>query len=157
MKKLIITLILTIVSFKASVAEYERTNSIFYEVYKNHIEWLNWKIEVERRYTLIEAIIEVESENDPLSYNSYEGAAGLLQIRHIMVREVNRFVGYKKYTYRDRWDRNKSIEMFIIYQNNLNPKWDFEKAARLWNGGNRGHLKKTTKKYWKKVKKVLEV
>ena len=107
---------------------------------------------------LIKALINVESSNNDNAYRSCEGAAGALQIRRTMVRDVNRILKRQKsnqqYTYEDRWDRQKSIEMFNIYCNHYNLVTPEEKA-RCWNGGPRGLQKLSTKKYWEKVKKQL--
>jgi len=109
---------------------------------------------------LIKALINVESSNNDNAYRSCEGAAGALQIRRTMVRDVNRILKRQKsnqqYTYEDRWDRQKSIEMFNIYCNHYNLVTPEEKA-RCWNGGPRGLQKLSTKKYWEKVKKQLAV
>ena len=64
--------------------------------------------------TLLNAVMAVESNFDTLAYNSKEDAAGVLQIRPIMVREVNRLLGEDKYTLKDRWSKAKSIEMFNV-------------------------------------------
>ncbi len=109
---------------------------------------------------LIKALINVESSNNDNAYRSCEGAAGALQIRRTMVRDVNRILKRQKsnqqYTYEDRWDRQKSIEMFNIYCNHYNLVTPEEKA-RCWNGGPRGLQKLSTKRYWEKVKKQLAV
>jgi hypothetical protein len=100
---------------------------------------------------LIEAIIYVESRGDTLAYNTLEDAAGCLQIRPIMVREVNRLLKVDSYKLVDRWSRAKSIEMFnVIRSHTKNPT--NEKLARNWNGGWNGHKKQSTQGYWKKVK-----
>ena len=59
-------------------------------------------------------------------------------------------------TFEDRWDRQKSIEIFKIYCNHYNLITPEEKA-RCWNGGPRGLQKLTTKRYWEKVKKHLAI
>jgi soluble lytic murein transglycosylase-like protein len=104
---------------------------------------------------LISAIIQVESGGDTLAYNSKEDAVGCLQIRPIMVREVNRLLGEDKYTLKDRWNKAKSIQMFNILRLHTNNPTD-EKLARNWNGGYTGHKKKSTLKYWNKVKKQFK-
>jgi len=101
---------------------------------------------------LIAAIIEVESGGDTLAYNSKEDAAGCLQIRPIMVREVNRLLGKDKYTLKDRWSKAKSIEMFNILRSHLKGASD-EEIARTWNGGYNGKNIPETMRYWNKVKK----
>jgi len=101
---------------------------------------------------LIAAIIQVESGGDTLAYNSKENAAGCLQIRPIMVREVNRLLGENKYTLKDRWSKAKSIEMFNVLRSHLKGASD-EEIARTWNGGYNGKNIPETMQYWNKVKK----
>jgi len=103
---------------------------------------------------LIDAIIYVESRGDVNAYNAKENAVGCLQIRPIMLREVNRLLGYNKYKLTDRWNKEKSIEMFnVIKEHTTNPT--DEKLARNWNGGWNGYKKQSTLKYWQKVKEQL--
>jgi soluble lytic murein transglycosylase-like protein len=101
---------------------------------------------------LIAAIIQVESGGDTLAYNSKEDAVGCLQIRPIMVREVNRLLGEDKYTLKDRWNKAKSIEMFNVLRSHLKGASD-EQIARTWNGGYNGKNIPETLQYWNKVKK----
>jgi hypothetical protein len=103
---------------------------------------------------LIDAIIYVESRGDINAYNAKENAVGCLQIRPIMLREVNRLLGYNKYKLADRWNKQKSIQMFnVIKEHTTNPT--DEKLARNWNGGWNGYKKQSTLKYWQKVKEQL--
>jgi uncharacterized protein with PIN domain len=110
--------------------------------------------------SLITAIIEIESGNNPNAYNKIENAVGVLQIRPIMVREVNRVLKLQRnpirYTLSDRWNREKSIEMFKVIRNYHFKDASNEKIARCWNGGLRGYLKKSTEKYWAKIKLKLK-
>ena len=105
--------------------------------------------------TLIEAIMQVESGGDTLAYNCKEDAVGCLQIRPIMVREVNRLVGKDSFTLYDRWSRAKSIQMFNILRLHLKGASD-EEIARVWNGGYNGKNNPKTLVYWKKVKKYTQ-
>ena len=107
---------------------------------------------------LVEAIIYVESRGDVNAHNISENAVGCLQIRPILVREVNRLLAkndiLKVYTLNDRWSKVKSIEMFnVIKEHTTNPT--NEKLARNWNGGPNGYKKPSTLKYWYKVKQHL--
>ena len=108
--------------------------------------------------SLIYAMIEVESRGDDSAYCASEEAVGCLQIRPIMVKEINRVsrrLGLKKtYTLHDRWSRPKSIQMLKIFARfyHLN---DFEDIARCWNGGPRGMTYATTKGYWNKVQNEM--
>ena len=104
---------------------------------------------------LIAAIIQVESGGDTLAYNLAEDAVGCLQIRPIMVREINRLLGKDSFTLYDRWSKAKSIQMFNILRSHLKGASD-EEIARTWNGGYNGHKKQSTIKYWKKVRKQIK-
>jgi hypothetical protein len=112
----------------------------------------------------ITALIQVESRGNDSAYGDTHikggEAVGALQIRPIMVREVNRILKLKRsklrYKLQDRWDRDKSIEMFQIWKEFHHQDDDFEKIARNWNGGPKGYKKSRTEKYWLKVEKELE-
>lgn len=107
---------------------------------------------IPKKDNLVEAIIWVESRGDTLAYNKSEEALGCLQVRPIMLREVNRILGYNKFKLSDRTSRNKSIEMFNVIRGYINNPTD-ERIARTWNGGyNYGE---STLKYWNKVKEKL--
>ena len=115
---------------------------------------LNWN-------DFVSAVIYVESRGNDSAYNKSEEAVGCLQIRAIMVREVNRKLSIWnapfRYTLDDRWDRQKSIEMFEIMAEQIPCCEDqefmefAEVVARKWNGGGQGHLKKSTEKYWERI------
>ncbi len=86
-------------------------------------------------------------------------AIGALQIRPIMVREVNRILKIqkidKRYKLKDRFNRAKSIEMFYIWKNYHHKDSEPEVIARNWNGGPKGYKVSRTEKYWLKVEKQL--
>jgi hypothetical protein len=109
---------------------------------------------------LIQAMIMVESRGNDSAYHKGEKAAGCLQIRPIMVREVNRILKIQKseleYTLEDRWSREKSIEMFHIVNSYHNKNSTYEEIARAWNGGPNWAEKSLTKRYWKRVQKQLK-
>jgi len=111
---------------------------------------------------LINALIMVESNgNDSAVGDTHLGepSIGVLQIRPIMVREVNRILKLKGTDYRykmnDRWDREKSIEMFLIWKEFHHSDSDYEEIARSWNGGTKGPKNPRTYNYWKKVENQL--
>jgi len=109
----------------------------------------------------VESTIWIESRGQDSAYNRKENAAGVLQIRPIMVREVNRVLRKHKsdlrFTLEDRWDRQKSIDMFDIMAEEeyccvgITFMEFCETVARKWNGGGRGHKKKATLGYWLKI------
>jgi hypothetical protein len=114
--------------------------------------------------SLVEALIFVESRGrEDAIGDTHLGAPsiGVLQIRPIMVREVNRILKKKgskmRFKLQDRFDRGKSIWMFMIWKDYHHPTDGFEKIARNWNGGPNGYRFKRTEPYWAKVKKELEI
>lgn len=136
---------------------------------KKEVEEFNKIVEEEKfvvpTYTLdieplIQAMIMVESEGNDSAYSKKEEAVGCLQIRPIMVREVNRILKIQKsdleYTLDDRWSREKSIEMFHIVNGYHNKNSNYEEIARAWNGGPNWFKKGLTKRYWKRVQKQLK-
>ena len=91
-----------------------------------------------RKLRILRAIWWIEhprTKEQALAAKKREQSVGLLQIRPIMVATVNQIVGYNKYYLQDRVNSVKSVEMFMIYQNYYNPRWDEKKAALLWNMG----------------------
>ena len=108
---------------------------------------------------LLDAIMYVESRNDPTAWNKKEDACGVLQIRPIMIDDVNRILAKndipKVYTLDDRWSKQKSIEIFYIIQEYYSPNGTPERIARVWNGGPNGYKKDCTLQYWNKVKQQL--
>jgi hypothetical protein len=111
---------------------------------------------------LINALIMVESNgNDSAVGDTHLGepSIGVLQIRPIMVREVNRILKLKgteyRYKLKDRWDKEKSIEMFLIWKEFHHSDSNYEEIARSWNGGTKGPKNPRTYNYWKKVENQL--
>jgi len=110
------------------------------------------------REELIASIIHVESTgNSKAVGDTHLGvpSIGCMQIRPIMVKEVNRILKRqgkeKRYKLKDRFDRNCSIEMFNIWADAYHKDSSFEKMARNWNGGPAGYKRERTLKYWEKV------
>lgn len=104
---------------------------------------------------LVEAMAWVESRHDPKQHNIKEDAVGYLQIRPIMIDEVNRLLEKEgsstRYTHKHAWDKKCSIEIFENWVR-LNKYKDPEIIARNWNGGYSGINKNSTIDYWMKVK-----
>jgi hypothetical protein len=117
---------------------------------------------------LYSSIVWVESKGNA-NAKSKDGSVGIIQIKPVMVKEVNRICKIKgidkRFTLADRKNPSKSAEMFWIYQEFYNPdinrdslsKKDMEIMARKWNGGPEGHRKKATTKYWRKVSKRVNI
>jgi len=112
---------------------------------------------------LVQALIMVESRGNDSAIGDRHlvgnEAVGALQIRPIMVREVNRILRIqkidKRFKLKDRYNREKTIQMFLIWKNYHHSNSDFETVARNWNGGPRGYKNPRTEKYWIKVEQQL--
>ena len=134
-------------------------DSLFLEI--DTLEWENqiWDFNISQNTTyLLSALMMVESSNNDSAYNASEDAVGCLQIRKCMVDDVNRILKRKKsthrYTYSDRWNEQKSYEMFDIFCKYYGLD-TAEEMARGWNGGPRGIDNPSTLNYWKKVKEEI--
>ena len=122
------------------------------------VDTLNYEIEIWDDFpssSTISALIFVESSYNDSAYNSSEDAVGCLQIRKTMVNDINRILKNNFYSYEDRWDRDKSIEMLKIYCNHYNFTTP-EQIARCWNGGPKGLEKPQTANYWSKVESQIK-
>jgi len=112
---------------------------------------------------LVTALIFVESRGNDSAIGDRHlvgnEAVGALQIRPIMVREVNRILKIqksdKRFTLKDRFEREKSIEMFYVWKNHHHKDSEPEVIARNWNGGPKGYKVNRTVKYWNKVEQQL--
>ena len=112
--------------------------------------------------SLVYSLIQVESAGKDSCVGDKHlviPSVGCLQIRPIMVREVNRILkglgNTTRFKNKDRWSRKKSIQMFYVWKNFHHMKSTNEKIARNWNGGPRGYKRKRTLQYWIKVQKEL--
>jgi len=135
-------------------------DSLHHEI--DTLQWENqiWDFNLSQNTThLLSAIMFVESSYNDSAYNSYEDAVGCLQIRKCMVNDVNRILSRQKsdlrFTYNDRWLRNRSIKMFDIYCKHYGLT-TAEEIARCWNGGPKGMQNEMTAGYWERVKSQLD-
>lgn len=107
---------------------------------------------------VIEAIIQVESKGNTRAVSKDGTCVGVLQIKTVLVRDCNQYLTMKKskkrFTYKDRYDREKSIEMFLLIQERYNKTNNVEKAIRMWNGGPYYSVRKTNKYYNKVMAKL---
>lgn len=120
----------------------------------------NWSTELTSVRTAMEW---VESSNNPNAVNKSEDAVGILQIRPVMVAEVNRILAGRKdtrrYTLADRYSPVKSREMFGIYTDYWCKHRDIytaEYVAKVWNGGPGGPNNPRTEVYWQKVRRKMD-
>ena len=106
---------------------------------------------------VINAIIQVESGGNPRAVSG--PSCGAMQITPICVRECNNILqkrkSKKRYTLNDRFDVQKSKEMFILLQSYFNRNNDVEHAIRSWNGGQH-YSKRATQRYYEKVMRHMK-
>lgn len=98
------------------------------------------------------AIIFAESKGNLNAVNG--SCCGPMQISPGMVKACNQILKENNATYRftlkDRFNLEKSKEMFKVFNKKYNPKFNVEKAIRSWNGG-LGYKIKATQKYFNRV------
>ena len=110
------------------------------------------------------ALRESEGKPDAVSGD----CVGILQMKPIMVDEVNRIVGYNKYHYEDRLNPKLSLEMCELKLDfSLPRQWTIKDACLLWREGDAGRYRHTeehkkyvfevTKYYWKVRNKLIDV
>ncbi len=111
---------------------------------------------------IILALIAVESNGDRQAVGDDGRAVGVLQCHKVVVDDVNRIAG-TAFTYDDRLDYNKSVEICGIYLTHYVTKERLghtpteEDYARCWNGGPSGYKEAHTEGYWLKVQQQLGV
>lgn len=99
------------------------------------------------------ATCKVESDNNPLAIGDkhLKGKSyGIVQVRKTRLSDYHRKTGVM-YSERDMFDPAKAKEVFMWYCTGS----DMEIIARTWNGGEKGMQKKSTLKYWIKIKSEL--
>lgn len=115
-------------------------------------------------------LLLIESADNPDARGDYAAghghkAVGCLQMWKTTVDDVNRVLGKKVYTYNDRKDRSKSIEMARIllthYGSNsrLGRKATIEDYVRIWKmpsyRGRPGVAKTKTDSHWRKARTLI--
>ena len=103
---------------------------------------------------LLSALIQIESAGNDLARGKH-GELGALQIRPIMVRDVNRIMGT---SYAHTQVTNRTIATFIAnaYFAHYGKHLSDESLARLWQGGPRGAKKSSTRLYGRRVMRELD-
>ena len=105
---------------------------------------------------VVDAIMMVESRGNVNARNGIY--CGPLQISPVLVTEVNNILkrrnSSKRYTLNDRFNMQKSKEMFVIIQSYYNPKNNVERAIRMWQGGINYKVNRT-QRYFEKVMSYL--
>ena len=103
---------------------------------------------------LLSALIQIESAGNDLARGRH-GELGALQIKPILVRDVNRIMGTH---YAHAQVTNRTISLFIAhaYLAHYGKHLSDESLARLWQGGPRGAKKSSTRLYGKRVMRELD-
>ncbi len=106
--------------------------------------------------SVVDAIMMVESRGNVNARNGIY--CGPLQISPVLVSEVNNILKRrnisKRYSLGDRFNMQKSKEMFVIIQSYYNPKNNVERAIRMWQGGINYKVSRT-QRYFEKVMSYL--
>ena len=106
---------------------------------------------------VMDAIIYVESRGNVMAVSGK--SVGPMQITPVLVAECNNILKSRKinkrYTLKDRYDLEKSKEMFLLIQSHANPRNNVEQAIRSWNGGYKYSVKRT-QKYYERVMRRLQ-
>lgn len=102
---------------------------------------------------LLSALIAIESGGNDLARGRH-GELGALQIKSIMVRDVNRFAR-THYAHHQVTNRAVSIDIATRYFAHYGENLSDESLARIWQGGPKGHRKSSTRAYAKRVMRTL--
>lgn len=103
---------------------------------------------------LLSALIAVESGGNDQARGRH-GELGPLQIKSIMVRDVNRFAR-TRYAHQDVTNRAISIDIAQKYLAHYGSNLSDESLARIWQGGPSGHRQSGTRAYGKRVMRTLQ-
>ena len=109
---------------------------------------------------LFYAIAQVESNNNRLAVGDKGRSRGLYQISRAYWKDACR-LSKCRWNYYDRvWNKYSSERVMIWYWKrfckNALIEMDYETLARIHNGGPRGDRKRSTYRYWNRVKNILE-
>jgi soluble lytic murein transglycosylase-like protein len=103
---------------------------------------------------LLSALIQIESHGNDHA-RGHHGELGALQIRPIMVRDVNRLMG-TSYTHQQVTNRATAVFIANAYFAHYGRNLSDESLARLWQGGPKGAKKSSTRAYGRRVMRELE-
>jgi soluble lytic murein transglycosylase-like protein len=103
---------------------------------------------------LLSALIQIESGGNNLARGRH-GELGALQIKSIMVRDINRIMG-THYIHAQVTNRATAVFIANAYLSHYGRNLSDESLARLWQGGPRGAKKSSTRAYARRVMRELE-
>ena len=102
---------------------------------------------------LLSALIQIESHGNDLARGKH-GELGALQIKPIMVRDVNRIMGT---SYAHAQVTNRATATFIAnaYLSHYGKHLSDESLARLWQGGPKALHRSSSRAYGRRVMRKL--
>lgn len=103
---------------------------------------------------LLDAIVEVESGNNPKAIGDRGRAIGAFQIHRAYWRDGTRILGVE-WSYRDAFDVEKARQVVRAYLAYYGRGRSLTDKARIHNGGPKGYRKRSTLAYGKKVISLL--
>ena len=103
---------------------------------------------------LLSALIQIESNGNDHAKGRH-GELGALQIKPILVRDVNRIMG-THYTHAQVTNRATATFIANAYLSHYGKNLSDESLARLWQGGPRGAKKSSTRAYARRVMRELD-
>ncbi len=103
---------------------------------------------------LLSALIQIESGGNDLAKGRH-GELGALQIKPILVRDVNRIMGTH---YAHQQVTNRAVSIFIAesYFAHYGKHLSDESLARLWQGGPKALKRSSTRAYGRRVMRKLD-
>lgn len=132
MKRLICLVILILVGWVLMPPAKAPTNTCFLILAGEPIYPYNIKDPVLRAFIYFESRF-IEDIVNPVS-----GARGILQILPPMIKRANSILELQgsslRYTWDDAFNAKKSVEIWYLVQNYLNPTYDIQKACQIWFG-----------------------
>jgi hypothetical protein len=102
---------------------------------------------------LLSALIQIESGGNDLAKGRH-GELGALQIKSIMVRDVNRIMG-THYVHSQVTNRATATFIANAYLSHYGKNLSDESLARLWQGGPKALRKSSTRAYGRRVMREL--
>ena len=102
---------------------------------------------------LLSALIQIESSGNDLARGRH-GELGALQIKPVMVRDVNRIMGTH---YAHAQVTNRAVATFIAraYLSHYGRNLSDESLARIWQGGPKALKRSSSRAYGRRVMRKL--
>ena len=102
---------------------------------------------------LLSALIQIESAGNDLARGRH-GELGALQIKPILVRDVNRLMG-TSYAHQQVTNRATSIFIANAYLSHYGKHLSDESLARIWQGGPKALKRSSSRAYGRRVMRKL--